>query len=57
MERERERERERVLLECGVVKGKEIISLEQTRLCRGEEENKQRNQMEISQFLDVSYQT
>jgi hypothetical protein len=44
------RERERVLLKFRVVKGYEILSLEQTRQTRREEENKQRNQIEISQF-------
>jgi len=53
----REREKGRVLLKCRVVKVYEILSLEQTRHSRGEEGNEQRNQMEISQFLDVSYQT
>ena len=45
------RERERVLLKCRVLKLYEILSLEQTRRTRREEENKQRNQMEISQFF------
>ena len=56
-ERERERDRERVLLKFRVVRGYEILSLEQTRHTRRDDENKQRNQIEISQFRDFSYQT
>jgi len=38
------------------VEGYEMLSLEQTRHTRGEEENKKKNQVEISQFLHFSYQ-